>query len=257
MVRMPIIFIVLLCVAPSMFLGCATTGATAADMQPESATTQPDIRITEFVLGVGDSLDFSVYRNDDLKMSTKINPSGSIFFPLIGDVRAAGRTMSDLQGELRERYSKYLVDPQIIISLSSVQSVKIMVLGEVKNPGIFSLDTDLTVMEAVAKAGGWTTDAKLSDIILLRNVAGKVETQALNMGSAMQGGSVPNNKQLQPKDIVYVPTKTIADISRYMTYLSSILSPIVLLEGGIVLAPQAIDVLGGKKSTANVSIPAR
>jgi polysaccharide export outer membrane protein len=257
MARILNICIVFVLFVPILFLGCASTGPKAADIQPESATTQPKIKVNEFVLGVGDSLDFSVYRNDDLKMSTKINPSGLIYFPLIGDVRAAGRTIPDLRSELRERFSKYLVDPQITISISAVQSVRIMVLGEVKNPGVFSLDTDLSVMEAVAKAGGWTLDAKLSDVVLLRNVAGKLETQALNMGTALEGGSVPNNKQLQSKDIIYVPTKTIADISRFMTYLANILSPIVLTESGIVLMPQVIDAISGKKTSTGLSIPTK
>jgi hypothetical protein len=112
-------------------------------------------------------------------------------------------------------------------------------------------------MEAVGKAGGWTADAKVSNVILLRNVSGKVETRSLDMATVLAGGSFSDNNSLQRNDVVYVPTKKIADIARFMTYIGNILSPIVLTEAGIVLWPQVVDVLNGKSTKSSLTLPTK
>jgi len=246
--------IVFLLIVPLLFVGCASTGAKVADIPADDVQAQVQPKVSEYIFGIGDTLDVSIYRIDDLKTSTKISPSGTIMFPLIGEVQAAGKSISALRDELTVRFSKYLVDPQITISVTTVQSSKVVVLGEVRTPGVYLLDTELTIMDAVAKAGGWTTDAKMSNIILLRNVSGKVETQSLDMETALAGRGFSQNKPLQRNDIVYVPTKKIADMARFMTYIASILSPIVMSEAGIVLFPQVVDVLNGKKSSTTLSV---
>jgi polysaccharide export outer membrane protein len=195
-----------------------------------------------------------VWRNDDLKISTKINPSGKFMFPLIGEVQAAGKDLSAVRDEMKARLSKYLVDPQVSISVSAIQSRRVLVMGEVNTPGAFILDRDLTILDAVATAGGWNHDAKLSNVILLRKVKEKVEVRSYDMSGIVDGLSAPENVRLQSNDIVYVPVKTIANISRFMTYIGNILSPIVLAEGGIVLWPQMIDALNGKKAASSAII---
>ena len=169
-------------------------------------------------------------------------------FPLIGEVQAAGRSISALRADLKERFSKYLVNPQITISVSSIQSQKVLVLGEVKSPGIFSLDTELTVMDAVTKAGGWSNDANLTKVILLRNVSGKVEIQSIDLTAVLGGGNTLDNKLLQKNDIVFIPTKKIAEASRLMTYIRNILSPVVSAEDAIVLWPQMIKAINGEST---------
>ena len=247
-------FIASLLLVPLMFFGCASSGVKVADAPIENEYKEVQPRVSEFILDVGDSLDISIYRNDDLKTSTKINPTGKIMFPLIGEVQASGRSLSALRDELTERFSKYLVDPQISISVSAMQSQKVLVLGEVKNPGVYTFDADLTIMDAVGKAGGWTTDARKSDVLVLRNVSGKVTTQTMDLDAALMYGNLSDNKVLQRNDIVFIPTKKIADMARFMSYISNILSPIVLVEGGIVLWPHVLDALEGQ-SSGQIAIP--
>jgi polysaccharide export outer membrane protein len=250
-----IVAVSLLCLMP-LFFGCATPAPSPAAAGPEAMRAESQPTASEFTLGVGDSVEIYVYRHDDLKVATKINPSGQIMFPLIGDVQAAGKTLPALRQDLAERLSRYVVDPQVTISVTGGQSRKYLVLGEVKNPGAFTLDTSMTLLDAVAKAGGWTADAKTTDVILLRNASGKVETRSIDVASAFKSGVLPRNIALQGNDVVFVPTKKIADIARFMGYLSSIISPIVMTEGGIVLWPQMIDALNGKTS-GSVAIPTR
>lgn len=247
-----IIVLLFLFAGLSAFSGCASTAPPPREAGPETMQASTPVQPAEYFLGVGDSLDITVYRNDDLKTSTKINPTGRIMFPLIGEVQAAGKTITALREDLRERFSKYLVDPQVSISVTAIQSQKVIVLGEVRTPGVYSLDSELTVMDAVARAGGWTNDAKMDTVLLLRNVSGKVETRPVDMAAGMKNGNFSENGLLQKNDVIYVPTKKIANVARFMTYIGNILSPIVLAEGGIVLFPQMIDALNGKKTGSSL-----
>lgn len=252
-----IIAVAIICFMPVTFTGCASSGNAPAVAEPEPLKAESQVVVPEFTLGVGDTVDITVYRNEDLKLSTKINPSGRIMFPLIGEIQASGKTLSAFREDLTARLSKYVVNPQVTISVSGIQSQRILVLGEVKNPGLFSLDTELTVMDAVAKAGGWTTDAKTSNVLLLRNVSGKVDTRSIDLASVLKSGSFPHNAILQRNDVIYVPAKKIADIARFMSYIASILSPIVMAESSIVLFPQTLDALQGESSAGAINIQTR
>jgi polysaccharide export outer membrane protein len=241
---------------PVTIIGCASQGGGTGIAEPQNMPAESRPVAAEFTLGVGDAVEISVYRHDDMKTATKINPSGRILLPLVGEIQAAGKTVMQLRDEVSGRLAKYFVDPQVIISVSSLQSQRVLVLGEVRNPGIFVLDTDLTVLDAVARAGGWTVDAKTDAVVLLRQVSGRLEPRSLDVASAIKAGRLVDNSLLQRNDIIFVPTKKIADVARFMGYLASIISPIVLTEGGIVLWPQMIDALNGKTS-GSVAIPTR
>lgn len=240
-------------VLSALFTGCASSGARSL----ETEKIIPDVKVSEFVLGAGDTLEISVYRNQDLNKSVKINPSGKIMFPLIGDVDAAGKGLFKLRNELQERLSKYIVDPQVTVNVTSIQSQKVMVLGEVSNPGVLTLDNELSIMEAISKAGGMTSDAKLSNVLLIRRGNNKPDVISLDLKKAFKNGDLSHNMVLQSGDIVYLPAVTIANVSWYFGHLSKILSPIVSLESGIVLWPQVENVLKGNSTSQTTIIPTR
>ncbi len=249
----------------NILIGCASSGIkTKGDKTKETGNGNPNeyaghadnVKISEFILGVGDTIEISVYRQDDLQRTVKIDNSGKIMFPLIGDVQAAGVGIFKLRDNIREKLSKYLVDPQVVINISTVQSQKILVLGEVKNPGVFTLDTDMGVLESITKAGGMTKDAKIGNVLLIRKGQGKSVVVSLNLKKVLKEEDVSQNMNLQNGDIVYLPRTTIANVSRFFAYLSEILSPIVMMETGVVLWPSVRDVLQGKDGvTTPVSIP--
>jgi len=248
----------------SLLIGCASTGINTKEENTEKAEAKDqnekidNIKISEFILGVGDTIEISVYRQDDLQRTVKIDNSGKIMFPLIGDVQAAGVGIFKLRDAIRERLSKYLVDPQVVINISTVQSQKIMVLGEVNNPGVFVLDTDMGVLESISKAGGMTRDAKMANVLLIRRGQGKSTVMSLNLKKVFKEEDVSQNINLQNGDIVYLPRVTIASVSRFFSHLSEILSPFVMFETGVVLWPSVKDVLQGKDlETSPVSIPTR
>lgn len=237
-------------------VGNTSDGKAVTEGKNENQEQISSIKVSEFILGAGDTIAISVYRNDDLTKTAKIDSSGRIMFPLIGDVQAAGKDIFAVRNEMQERLSKYLVDPQVTISVTAVQSQKIMVLGEVNNPGVFALDSNISTMEAITKAGGMTNDAKMSNVLLIRRKEGRPEVLSLDLKKALKKGDVTENRELQSGDIVYLPAVVIADVSWYFSHLSKILSPIVNLESGIVLWPQAVDVLRGTDGAKiQLSIP--
>lgn len=240
--------------ASIVLIGCASTGPLPENAKLEDLK-EVNLRTSEFVLGAGDTVEFAVYRQDDLKRSVKIDTSGKVMFPLIGDMQVAGKSIFTLRDELKERYSVYLVNPQITVTVTAISSKKFLVLGEVNNPGVFTIDTDLTIIEAIAKAGGMTHDAKENKVIVIRRGKEKPELLSFSFKDVWGKGDVTRDVMLRPGDIVYASTKTIADVSRFMQYIGQIISPIVSLEGSIVLWPQVMDAVQGKKPSTSFSVP--
>lgn len=248
----------------SLLIGCASTDIKTKEEKTNAAEHHENdekinkVRISEFILGVGDTIEISVYRQEDLQKTVKIDKSGRIMLPLIGDVQAAGVGIFKLRDEIKEKLSKYLIDPQVLVAISTVQSQKIMVLGEVNNPGVFTLDTDIGILEAISKAGGMTKDAKMANVLIIRRGQGRPEVTSLNLKKVFNGGDISQNLILQNGDIIYLPRVTIANVSRFFSHLSDILSPFVMFETGAVLWPAVKDVMQGKVlTTSPVSIPTR
>jgi polysaccharide export outer membrane protein len=225
----------------SLLGGCATTDtkSTSVTDTPTPAEEVPEeVRITEFILGPGDEIEITVYRHDDLKRTIQIDPSGIITYPLVGDIKAAGLSIFQLRDKIRDGLSKYIINPQVSIAVTAVQSQKIIVLGEVNSPGLFSLDSPMTVLEAMSQAGGFTVDAKRKNVLLIRGGLENPKLVKLNLDDALNKGDLSQNIYLQNGDIIYVPATFIANVSRFFEHLSKIISPIVSMESGYFIGQQ-------------------
>jgi polysaccharide biosynthesis/export protein len=209
---------------------------------------------TDFILGSGDIIEIIVFRHNELKRSVKIDLSGKIMFPLIGDVVVVNKGIYELREELKERLSKYIVDPQVIISLTTVQSQKFIVLGEVSSPGNFMLDSRIKVSDAISKAGGYNQYADINTIFLIRRGKGAANLSVINFENILREGKFEQDQVLQNGDILYVPPKSIVNVSRFMQNLAGILSPIIGVESVIILAPQVKDAVNGIVSGGGTTI---
>lgn len=226
--------------------------------QNEHDNKSKSTKISDFILGGGDSIEIIIYRHDELKRSVKIDSSGKIMFPLIGDVVVVNKGIYELREELKDRLSKYIVNPQVIISVSGIKSQKFIVLGEVASPGHFTLDSKVNVSDAISLAGGYNQYAKIDTILLIRRGNGKASLSVIDFDNILRKGNFDQDKVIQSGDILYVPPKTIANISRFMQNFANIISPIIGIESGIVLFPQVRDAISGKGSgSTGLSIPAQ
>ena len=238
----------------SPITGCATTKPTTASSREDTLPKEEELKVSEYILGPGDKVEIAVYRHDELNKTLWIGPSGKIIYPLVGDIQAAGLSIFQLRDEIRDGLSKYIINPRVGISVTSVQSQKVVVLGEVSNPGFFSLSRPLNVLEAISTAGGFTLDAKQNSVLLIRGGLDRPKLKTLDLKKALKKGDLTFNVALQGGDIVYVPASFIAQVDRFFEHLTNILRPIVTLEHGIVLEPMVEDVLKGKEVRPGIGI---
>lgn len=209
-----------------------------------------------YMLGPRDEFTVSVWRHDDLIRKLQIDPSGNIQYPLVGEIRASGLTISQLREELTGRLSRYLVDPQVDISVSNLKNLRLYVLGEVKVPGTYEWRKGMSAWEGISLAGGFNTDADQENILLVRSEYSRTVIKAVNLKSILSGEHLVQDIYLQNSDVVYVLPTAIVDVQRFMTRLYNILSPLIAIESAIVLFPEARDILLGKEnSQTGVIVP--
>lgn len=246
--------LVLVCVSLLFGQSCATTQSPAVNApgtQPlpaSDAVKQPTI--SELILGPGDSIEIQVYRHSDLARKFQIPPDGRIFYPFVGEIQAAGTSVVKLRNTIVSGLSSYIVDPQVEITVTSLRSDRVYVLGEVLKPGIFAMDTSTTAIDAISAAGGFTIDAKWDDVVLIRGGLEKRQAMSLDLKSMLKEGDASQNVPLRSGDILYVPPTYVADVSRFMAHLEQIIKPIIQIESAFILGPGFWSVLTTGKTVA-------
>lgn len=183
--------------------------------------------VSDLILGRGDEIEILVYRNEDLNRTIKVLPPGRYYYPLVGEIQTMGVGVFQLRDEIAEKLSKYIKDPQVSITIKSIESHKFSVLGEVNHPGIFPVDSVPTALQAITAAGGANADAKLSNVLLVRGDSNKPELRKLNLEVALKDGNFQDNVMLQPGDMLYVPTAPIANVEKFFIRLRAFTGPFV------------------------------
>ena len=232
------------------FVGCALLRQDSREMTvPEKTEERKEIekpRVSQFILGLGDEVRIEVWRQGDFSETVKVDSSGIISYPPLGEIRASGLSLDQLGHKWSKGLLKYLVDPKIGITVVSVRSQKIFVLGEVASPGIFQMDIPMTALEAILRAGGFTPDAKQKSVLLIRGDLKKPTLTSLDLKEVYTRGGLAKDISLEKGDILYVPRIRIANVERFFERLSNIISPIVQLERVIVLQPLVVEALKGE-----------
>ncbi|HEX8952785.1 MAG TPA: polysaccharide biosynthesis/export family protein [Polyangia bacterium] len=156
--------VLILCLlASTMIVGC---GPGYYDYSKE-----PDPRKGEFVLGVNDALHVNVWKNAELSVDARVRPDGTITMPLVGDIKAAGRTPSSLKSEITKRLQSFVRDEGAIVSIAvtEVNSYRFTVAGQVEHAGLLTAKYYVTASEAIAMAGGLNRFANPHKLTLVRN----------------------------------------------------------------------------------------
>lgn len=221
-------------------LSCSASQKSTEISEPPKADAsitnqEKEIVVSEFILGAGDEVELTVYRHDDLHKKVRIPPEGTNSFPLIGEIQTKGTSIHQLRGKIKESLSVYLVDPQVSLEITSFKGQKIFVLGEVNTPGVYQIDTPTTIIEAIAKAGGYTLDGKYNSIVLIRGGPEKPELKMLDLKKTFATGDLSQNVFLKSGDVVYVPRTFISNVDRFFEHFENIVRPLVWTEQGIVL----------------------
>jgi len=254
--RTRVIMAVLLVCGQGLVHGCRHAGVKARpDGTATAASDRPAPAAVPVLLGPGDEVSITVWRNNELTCTPRVDPNGNISVPLAGEVHAAGLGLPELRVELTKRLAKYLVNPQVQVNLTALRSRKFHVLGEVKSPGTFVLDETVGPWDAIAKAGGFTVDANQRHVLLVHNDHGTGRIAALNMRALYEDKNAAPLGLIQSGDVLYVLPSRLANIERFMQKMQNILAPVLGLEYGIVMGDQVKTILeGGRGVTSGVLI---
>jgi polysaccharide biosynthesis/export protein len=168
----------------------------------------------DYVIGPQDLLSITVYDQTDLGGKYAVELDGSFTFPLIGRVKAGGMTIRDFEGVLKERLADgFFKNPQVTVAIEQYRSQRVFVTGEVRNPGSYALTGDMTLIEALAKAGSTTQNAA-DEVVVVRGGKGSDqaaapdaegrETVRMNLQHLQSGAASAPNMPLRDGDTIYV-----------------------------------------------------
>jgi len=159
----------------------------------------------DYLIGSGDMLDISVWKDEALTRSTVVLPDGKITFPLIGDVVAAGKTVAGLKQELTQRLTRYVPDLVLSVEVKQSNSLLVYVIGRVNSPGRHVLNTRINVLQALAMAGGFNPYASRDRVKIFRQVDGKTLIFPFRYTDVIDGERLFENIELQRGDVIVVP----------------------------------------------------
>lgn len=154
------------------------------------------------LIGPLDTISIEVFGVSDLTREVKVDASGRIAYPVIGELEVAGRTSAELAEIIRLKLAQYVRSPQVIVNLRESVSQVVTVDGEVKKPGLYPVTNQTTLLRAVAAAEGASEFAKLEDVVVLRQVNGKQYAGLYNLGAIRRG--VYDDPYIFANDVVVV-----------------------------------------------------
>jgi len=159
----------------------------------------------EYVIGHGDRLYITVWGQQGLDTEVIVQPDGKISLALVKDVPAVGLTVDALRQELEKRYKEFIFEPNVSITVREIKSLKIYIVGEVQKPGEYDLLTYTDVLQAIAKAGGFTIYARTNSIEIIRTFGDQKIKTRFNYNQVIRGKNLQQNIPLKPGDVIIVP----------------------------------------------------
>ena len=196
------------------WLVCATLSAPA-----QVAPLKPDSRkALLYTIAITDSLQVSVFGEEDLSRISRVDARGLINLPLVGEVKVFGLTLRDAEQAIARAYreGRFLRNPQVTVTVEVYAVREISVQGQVKNPQrvVLPPESSMTVLEAITKCGGFSDSAKGTEVRVTRvDADGKVKVYIVDIDSLIKGKdrakSEDNSLLLLPGDIIYVPERLI------------------------------------------------
>jgi polysaccharide export outer membrane protein len=181
---------------PAAQSGAADTNAAAQN----AATQDPN-----YIIGAQDVLDVSVWKEPEVSRTVPVRPDGKISLPLLNDVQAAGMTPSQLAAQITVSLKKFVTTPQVTVIVTTINSQRIYIIGEVTRPGAFPMLPGMNVLQGLSSAGGFTQFAKTKSIYVLRMEDGKQRKYPVNYKEVVSGKHPEQDISLKAGDTIVVP----------------------------------------------------
>jgi polysaccharide biosynthesis/export protein len=174
--------------------------------EPAPAPAAAAVRVTPsspgYLIGVGDVLRLNVWKEPELTLDVTVRLDGMITAPLLGDVPAAGRTPRQLAGALASELDQFMERPRVTVTVTQATSSRIYVVGQMVRPGEFPLTGRMTVLKALALAGGFKEFARPESIVIVREDQSVIP---FNYKRVADGKDVSQNVLLAAGDTIVVP----------------------------------------------------
>ena len=185
------------------FLIITTTAI--AEQKTKPAAQQKMATISSYVIGPGDVLNISVWKEEGMQLEVLVRPDGEITFPLVGEIKAGGMTTKLLSEELVKKLKKYIPHPSVTVSVLQSVSNKIYVIGKVNRPGEFIATGYMDVLQALTMAGGLTPYADSDEIKIIRRTEAGTKVKLFDYDEVISGERLDMNIILKAGDTVVVP----------------------------------------------------
>jgi len=181
--------------------------ANSNEKSRESAQTlEAKNQASDYIIGSEDVLAVNVWKEPEISKVLPVRPDGKISLPLIGDTAASGLTPKQLQDNIEKNLEAYMSHPEVTVIVQEAKSQRFNIVGEVERPGSYNLGTPMTVLDAIAVAGGFRDFAKRSKVYVLRaNPDGSHSRMPFNYKKVIKGRHSEENVELQAHDTIVVP----------------------------------------------------
>ncbi len=205
----------------SVFVSCASTqdvgnnGVSEVNNSEEIASINNQVfddisdiqQSGNYVLQAGDLVDIKVFMEPNMDRVLRISSNGTVTYPLVGNIRIGGYSVSDAEIQLAEKLKYYIKNPQVSMLIKEYSNKMVYVLGQVKKPSELSIPPEktITVLEAITSVGGFTDIANTSKIKVLRMENGKQKSIDVDVNAITKQGKKSLDIELLPGDVVFVP----------------------------------------------------
>lgn len=176
-----------------------------ADVTEAKPTAEPAPVSEEYVIGPEDVLNVNVWKETELSGQVAVRPDGKISLALLSDVQAAGYPPTKLASDIAEKLKQYVTDPRVTVTVVQMNSRKIFIMGEVSRAGAFPMLPNMTLMQALSSAGGFSPYANTKKMYLLRTENGKQTKMPINYKALISGNAPEQNIPLKPGDTIVIP----------------------------------------------------
>ena len=215
-----------------LYLGCAghpgvRNSSVGSSIRVEKTDfAQEADNIPEYRLGFGDIIEIKFFNNSEFNETITVRPDGRISLQKVGELLVLGRTPVEVDSVITKIYAEFVINPEVTVIVREFGGLQAFVLGEVEKPGGYPLTKNMTILQALAVAGGTKNSAKLNSVMVLRkDQTGGIAATKVNLKNLFKADHisefVKNNLEIHPQDIIYVPKTIISSATDFMKMVYS------------------------------------
>ncbi len=191
-------------------------GRILAGAQDQQAVLNQTSPAGDYRLQPGDVIEVKFFYNPDLNERVEVGPDGKISLQLVNEIRAAGLTREELRTIIQQGYGKVLKVAEATVIIRTFIGQRIFVGGEVNSPGLFALEGEMNILQAIVRAGGLKNTARASEVILIRKGPGNAPLHSYWNVDKLFKGKGDKVVSLQPFDVVFVPKSKVTNVNLFI-----------------------------------------